>query len=75
MSIVIIFTILTTMNLPLFDAMRPYLFTSHMLGWKGFFDDEVNYAVIFKSAGILLLHIVAFVGITLFIFKRKDVLS
>ncbi len=23
--------------------MKPYLFTSHMLGWKGFFDDDIFY--------------------------------
>jgi ABC-2 type transport system permease protein len=38
MSIVIVFTILNTLNLPIFNTVKPYLFTSHMLGWKGFFD-------------------------------------
>ncbi|RYG06406.1 MAG: hypothetical protein EOO02_00715 [Chitinophagaceae bacterium] len=75
MSVVILFTILTTMDLPLFNALKPFLFTSHMLGWKGFFDDPVNYPSVLKSAGILLLHIVGFVGAAIVIFKRKDVLS
>jgi ABC-2 type transport system permease protein len=75
MSIVIVFTILTTMDLPLFNLLKPYLFTSHMLGWKGFFDNPVNYGSVFKSAGILLLHIVGFVGATIFLFRKKDVLS
>ena len=75
MSIVIIFTILTSMDLPLFNEIKPFLFTSHMLGWKGFFDYEVNYAGILKSAGILLFHIAAFVGAAIWIFKKKDVLS
>ena len=75
MSIVIVFTILTTMDLPLFNLMKPYLFTSHMLGWKGFFDNPVNYGSIFRSAGVLLLHIVGFVGAAMIIFRKKDVLS
>lgn len=75
MSIVIVFTILTTVDLPLFTLMKPYLFTSHMLGWKGFFYNPVPYESIFKSAITLLLHIVAFVGTAIYIFKRKDVLS
>lgn len=75
MSIVIVFTILTTMDLPLFNLLKPYLFTSHMLGWKGFFDNPVNYGSVFKSAAILLLHIVGFVGATIFLFRKKDVLS
>jgi ABC-2 type transport system permease protein len=75
MSIVIVFTILSTVDLPLFTLMKPYLFTSHMLGWKGFFYNPVPYGSIIKSAITLLLHIVAFVGIAIYIFKRKDVLS
>ncbi|AXY76206.1 hypothetical protein D3H65_20405 [Paraflavitalea soli] len=75
MSIVIVFTILTTMDLPFFNLMKPYLFTSHMLGWKGFFDNPINYGSVFKSAGVLLLHIAGFVGIAIYLFKKKDILS
>lgn len=75
MSVIIVATILTTMELPLFNALAPFLFTSHMLGWKGFFDDPVNYEAIFRSAGILLFHIFLFIGTAIFIFKRKDILS
>lgn len=87
MSIVIVCTILTTMDLPLFLTMKPYLFTSHMLGWKGFFDiqaTEGNSAVpgsiqnlpgILRSASILVLHIIGFVTAAVVIFRKKDVLS
>ncbi|NML20507.1 ABC transporter permease subunit [Pseudoflavitalea sp. G-6-1-2] len=75
MSIVILFTILTTMDLPLFNSLKPFLFTSHMLGWKGFFDDQIFYDSILKSAIFLLLHIVLLIGASWMIFKKKDVLS
>jgi ABC-2 type transport system permease protein len=87
MSIVILFTILNTLNLPLFNQVKPFLFTSHMLGWKGFFDVQVNEANeqivgsvehlpgVLRSAAILLLHIVGFVGATVYLFQRKDILS
>jgi ABC-2 type transport system permease protein len=87
MSIVILFTILNTLNLPLFNQVKPFLFTSHMLGWKGFFDVQVNEAneqiigsvehlsAVLRSAGILLLHIIGFVGATVYIFRKKDILS
>lgn len=87
MSVVIVFTILTTMDLPLFLSMKPYLFTSHMLGWKGFFDIKAepgnsavvgsiaNLPMILRSVGVLLFHIVLFVGLTIGVFRRKDVLS
>jgi ABC-2 type transport system permease protein len=75
MSVVIVFTILTSMDLPLFNAMKPYLFTSHMLGWKGFFDDDIFYNSILRSAIFLLAHIGGLLGLALVIFKKKDVLS
>jgi ABC-2 type transport system permease protein len=46
-----------------------------MLGWKGFLDDPVNYASVFKSALVLILHIIVFVSAAIVIFKKKDVLS
>lgn len=75
MSIIIVFTILSSMDLPLFKTMRPYLFTSHMLGWKGFLDDPVQYSSIMKSGIILIVHIAVFVSAATLIFKKKDVLS
>ncbi|MFN5421823.1 MAG: ABC transporter permease [bacterium] len=87
MSIIIVFTILNTLDLPIFNTIKPFLFTTHMLGWKGFFDVQTNEnneqiigsvenlpAVIF-SAGVLLLHIVLFLIASIVIFKRKDILS
>lgn len=75
MSVVIVFTILTSIDLPLFNSMKPYLFTSHMLGWKGFFDDQIFYNSIARSAIFLLGHIFGFLGLSLYVFRKKDVLS
>src|SRR6266536_359310 len=87
MSIIIVFTILSTMTIPLFQKIQPYLFTTHMVNWKEFFDEKVddqnvvikgsiqNPQKIFNSALILLLYIVGLVGAAIFVFKKKDVLS
>lgn len=88
MSIVVIFTILSEMNIPLYDqTVKPYLFTTHMVAWKGFFylkaDSEgqsiagsiENLPAILRSLTTLLVYIGLFVGSALFIFKRKDILS
>jgi ABC-2 type transport system permease protein len=87
-SIVIIFTILSEMQIPLYDrTVKPYLFTSHMLAWKGFFYSQIdaggssvpgtveNIRAIGKSSLILLLYIVGFVSAAIFVFNRKDILS
>ncbi|HEY0059081.1 MAG TPA: ABC transporter permease subunit [Flavisolibacter sp.] len=75
MSIIIVFTILTTMDIPFFNVLKPYLFTNHMLNWKGFFERPVDGGEVLKSAGILLFHIVLFLSVTIFAFRRKDILS
>lgn len=87
MSVIIVFTILTTLDIPLFQSVKHLFFTSHMIGWKGFFEMKLdadgvsipgtirNLPAVLKSAGILTLHIVLFTGAAIFIFKRKDVLS
>lgn len=87
MSIVILFTILNTLSLPLFNALKPYLFTTHMLGWKGFFDVQVdaqqqqiigsveNLPAVMRSAAVLGAHILLFWAASVMVFRRKDILS
>ncbi|HYF31916.1 MAG TPA: ABC transporter permease subunit [Chitinophagaceae bacterium] len=85
--IIILFTIFSTIDIPVFQSIRPFLFTSHMLAWKGFFDVQVNAAneaivgsieqvpALLTSAGVLVLHIAAFLGIGTYTFQKKDILS
>ena len=87
MSAIVFFTILSTLNIPLFNVIKPYLFTTHMNNWKEFFDLQVNanneaiqgsilnVAKIKNSLFVLGLHIILFVTIAIQIMKRKDILS
>ncbi len=87
MSVIIVCTILSTMNIPLFNLIKPYLFTTHMITWKEFFDFKVNDANeaiigsiqypdrIIRSATVLAVHIVLFVGSAVWLFRKKDILS
>src|SRR5436189_2184875 len=86
--IVIVFTIIEQLRVPVFEeTIIPYSFTSHMLGWKGFFyvltDAEGNtidgsienpFALV-KSALILLGYICLFLFITTRYFRKKEILS
>ena len=75
MAIIIVFTILSAIDLPIFAAIRPLFFTTHMVGWKALFEDPVDLMEVATGAGILLLHIVGcYVGARLVI-KRKDLLT
>jgi ABC-2 type transport system permease protein len=87
MSIIIVFTIFSTMSIPIFNKIKPYMFTTHMVAWKEFFDVKVNADnesifgsiqrpdKIIKSALILIAHIIGFVGISVYSLKKKDILS
>lgn len=87
MSIIIVLTILQTLQLPIFNTIKPYLFTTHMLGWKGFFDVQMdaqnqqipgsieNLRAVMKSASLLAFHILLFWALSVWVFKKKDVLS
>jgi ABC-2 type transport system permease protein len=86
--IVIVFTIIEQLKVPVFkDTIIPYSFTSHMLGWKGFFyvatDAEnvtrrgsvENPFAIVKSALILFGYTTLFLLIAIRSFNKKDILS
>lgn len=87
MSIIIVCTIISTMDMPLFTRINPYLFTTYMTAWKGFFNMKVDvdgsairgsiYSVtsVVRAAAILIGHVVLFFSIALYSFKRKDILS
>jgi ABC-2 type transport system permease protein len=85
--VIIVFTILTQMQIPFYDnTIKPYLFTTHMLGWKGFFyvkgDNGVtvdgsieNLSAVIRSAIILIGYAVLFLFGGIWYFKRKNILS
>ena len=75
MSVIIVFTILSTLDIPIFNAIKPFLFTTHMIGWKGFFDEPVSWQPVLQSAGILIIHIIGLVLASVIIFRKKDILS
>src|SRR5882757_2097434 len=87
-SIVIVLTILSEMRIPIYDnTVKPWLFTSHMLAWKGFFYSRSdgqggtingsveNLSPILRSLTILLGYIVMFVTAAIWVFNKKDILS
>jgi len=75
MAVIIVFIILSAIDIDFFRTIKPYLFTNYILSWRLFFDDPVDFAELTKATLILMAHIVGFFSITLFLFKRKDILT
>jgi ABC-2 type transport system permease protein len=74
-AIIITFYILSAIDVTFLNNLEPYMFTTYMNDWQGFFKDTIDYGTIFKSAGVLALNIVVFYSIALYIFNKKDILS
>jgi len=86
--IVIVCTIITNINVPILERnVKPWLFTSDLVGWKGFFyiavdKDNVpipgsieHWAAIRTSLLKLTGYIFIFLSIAIISFRKKDILS
>ena len=56
MSIILLFTIIGTLDVHVFDYVRPFLLTTHMASWRSFFEDPLPIQDIKNSILILLIH-------------------
>lgn len=75
MAIIIIFTIIGMFDIPSFDVIKPFLFTTHMISWKSLFEDPIPFADIRFSCMVLGVHLVVLLGLSLYFFNKKDISS
>ncbi|MGD8782096.1 MAG: ABC transporter permease subunit [Ignavibacteria bacterium] len=75
MAVIIIFLILSALPVDFLQAIKPYLFVNHMVVWREFMGDPIDYSKIINSGLVLGGHIIGFYLITLYTFIKKDILS
>lgn len=75
MAVVITFLIFGNLPLEFSRQLRPFLFTTHMMLWQGFFGSAIRWQQIASSALIIGLHDIIFFLIASLIYKRKDITS
>ena len=75
MAVIILFTIIGSMEVSVFQSIKPFLFTTHMASWRSFFEDPVPYSKIINSVIILLIHNILLVSIAIIKFNKKDITS
>lgn len=73
MAIIIIFTIIGMFDIPSFDLIKPFLFTTHMISWKSLFEDPIPLADIRFSCWVLVVHLVVLLGLSVYFFNKKDI--
>jgi ABC-2 type transport system permease protein len=75
MATIIIFTIIGTLEIPFFDYVKPFLFTTHMIVWRNIFYQPIDWHEIMVSVAIMVAYIVGLTGVAWYHFKTKDILS
>lgn len=74
-TMMFLFVSMTLGELPYFESIRPYLFTSHMGVWDKLFEDPIPWREVGQAAAWLTAYVAVFVGAAGAIFSRKDILS
>ena len=75
MAIIILFTIISSLDVSVLDYVRPFLFTTHMSTWNSFFINPLPKEQIIHSIIALFVQIIGLLGIASYKFNRKDILS
>jgi ABC-2 type transport system permease protein len=73
MAIILLFTIIGTLDVHVFDSVRPLLLTTHMASWRSFFEDPLPIQEIKNSVLILLIHNILLISISIYVFNKKDI--
>lgn len=74
-AIIIGITIISTIGFSLMKSINPYLFTTYLPGWQQFFEFDIDKAKLIRSVLVQVFYIVAFLGVTIVYFRKKDILS
>ncbi len=75
MTVIVIFLIISNLPVDSVEGIKPWLFTTHMNVWQQAFRDPYDWDKIRDSVLALGANSLFFWSVTLFIFRRKDILT
>ncbi len=75
MAVVIVGIAVSTLPFDIFDAIRPYLFTTYFRSWDLAFHDPIPWGEIALGVQNVAGYIIAFLAGAFLIFRKKDILS
>jgi len=75
MAVIIVFYILSAIDIELLQSLKPYLFTTYMQSWRVIFTTPVEMTELYQAIVVLSLHIIVFLSLTFYLFSRKDITS
>jgi ABC-2 type transport system permease protein len=68
-------TIISTVGATLLGPVNRYIFTSYLPSWQLFFQTDSGLSSIGHAILIQVVYIVGFLGVTIWYFRKKDILS
>jgi ABC-2 type transport system permease protein len=74
-ALVLVIVMLVLGGLSVFDFLDPYLITSHLTAWGGFFERPLVWEPIWKGLACFAAWSVATMSVSLWRFARKDIVS
>lgn len=75
MTVIIVFLILSNIQIEFFESLKPYLFTTYFTIWLKAFEEPIPWQLIARDGAILSGFSVGFYLVTWYIFVKKDVVS
>jgi ABC-2 type transport system permease protein len=75
MAIIILFTMISSFQLKIFESIKPFLLTSYLDSWQQLFSLDIKRSLIWRDAVILILHVALFYIFTIYHFRKKDILT
>jgi ABC-2 type transport system permease protein len=75
MAVLIVFLIISQLPVKFFEPYKPYLFTTYFSVWMKAFEEPINWKEYAEWIGYLAAYCLGLFLITLYIFRRKDILS
>ena len=74
-ALIVGITIISTVGSSVLGGVNKYLFTTYLPSWQLFFQSDLEFAAIGHAVMIQFMYILIFLGSTILIFRKKDILS
>ena len=75
MAIIIVFTIISSLDAGFIKVIKPFLFTNHLIGWRYLFEQTIDSFRILQSAIILFMHSILLFALSVYYLHKKDIMT
>ena len=74
-SVILVFYFISNLEIPFFESVKPFLFTSYFSTWSQFFGATIDWMKLTFDAIVLAVHVLFFFALSLMFFNKKEILN